>query len=119
MCLLFFFFFSSRRRHTRFKCDWSSDVCSSDLKRTAGITAIYQLDISGNQGGKWYVKIIDGKAEVCQGEVDNPGCTIMMQDSDYVAMATKKLSGSTAFMTGKLRIKGNMDLAMKAANIFR
>src|SRR5260370_28841094 len=28
---LVFFFFSSRRRHTRFKCDWSSDVCSSDL----------------------------------------------------------------------------------------
>src|SRR5882762_7222088 len=27
------FFFSSRRRHTRFKCDWSSDVCSSDLVR--------------------------------------------------------------------------------------
>src|SRR5207237_4644476 len=33
MCMLYssFFFFSSRRRHTRFKCDWSSDVCSSDL----------------------------------------------------------------------------------------
>src|SRR5260370_14813071 len=30
--LVFFFFFSSRRRHTRFKCDWSSDVCSSDLR---------------------------------------------------------------------------------------
>src|SRR2546427_58257 len=30
-CWLFFFFFSSRRRHTRFDCDWSSDVCSSDL----------------------------------------------------------------------------------------
>src|SRR5260370_21960499 len=29
-----FFFFSSRRRHTRFKCDWSSDVCSSDLVGT-------------------------------------------------------------------------------------
>src|SRR2546430_14870774 len=29
--MLFFFFFSSRRRHTRFDCDWSSDVCSSDL----------------------------------------------------------------------------------------
>src|SRR5260370_20024895 len=28
---IIFFFFSSRRRHTRFKCDWSSDVCSSDL----------------------------------------------------------------------------------------
>src|SRR5689334_24630227 len=30
---LFFFFFSSRRRHTRWNCDWSSDVCSSDLRR--------------------------------------------------------------------------------------
>src|SRR5207237_2963525 len=29
--MMFFFFFSSRRRHTRCKCDWSSDVCSSDL----------------------------------------------------------------------------------------
>src|SRR2546430_17030336 len=29
---MFFFFFSSRRRHTRFDCDWSSDVCSSDLR---------------------------------------------------------------------------------------
>src|SRR6516165_11296597 len=29
--MFFFFFFSSRRRHTRFDCDWSSDVCSSDL----------------------------------------------------------------------------------------
>src|SRR5260370_28468926 len=32
-----FFFFSSRRRHTRFKCDWSSDVCSSDLHHVAGL----------------------------------------------------------------------------------
>src|SRR5688572_33221879 len=31
MFFFFFFFFSSRRRHTRFDCDWSSDVCSSDL----------------------------------------------------------------------------------------
>src|SRR5882762_11568606 len=31
------FFFSSRRRHTRFKCDWSSDVCSSDLRFVPGL----------------------------------------------------------------------------------
>src|SRR2546430_6936153 len=31
LCVWSFFFFSSRRRHTRFDCDWSSDVCSSDL----------------------------------------------------------------------------------------
>src|SRR5256886_11380793 len=33
MCTPLFFFFSSRRRHTRFDCDWSSDVCSSDLQK--------------------------------------------------------------------------------------
>src|SRR6267143_1355830 len=32
---MFFFFFSSRRRHTRWNCDWSSDVCSSDLSEAA------------------------------------------------------------------------------------
>src|SRR2546430_9896307 len=33
MLFILFFFFSSRRRHTRFDCDWSSDVCSSDLPK--------------------------------------------------------------------------------------
>src|SRR2546430_10658022 len=36
---VFYFFFSSRRRHTRFDCDWSSDVCSSDLERRARASA--------------------------------------------------------------------------------
>src|SRR2546430_7574773 len=35
-----FFFFSSRRRHTRFDCDWSSDVCSSDLGYTVSETSV-------------------------------------------------------------------------------
>src|SRR5689334_23958760 len=38
----FFFFFSSRRRHTRWNCDWSSDVCSSDLQlHPAGNTTVF------------------------------------------------------------------------------
>src|SRR2546430_3171482 len=40
---LFFFFFSSRRRHTRFDCDWSSDVCSSDLTSRPGCEVARQL----------------------------------------------------------------------------
>src|SRR5262249_59853595 len=35
VCVVFFFFFSSRRRHTRLVSDWSSDVCSSDLRGLA------------------------------------------------------------------------------------
>src|SRR5882762_1974766 len=42
LVLLLYFFFSSRRRHTRFKCDWSADVCSSDL---AIIPAAVGVDI--------------------------------------------------------------------------
>src|SRR5256886_5752201 len=44
------FFFSSRRRHTRFDCDWSSDVCSSDLHRD-----IPGEDIPGEPAGSWLV----------------------------------------------------------------
>src|SRR2546430_8863031 len=49
MILIFvwvFFFFSSRRRHTRFDCDWSSDVCSSDLA-AAGATPAEDADAEG------------------------------------------------------------------------
>src|SRR2546430_12602119 len=49
---MFFFFFSSRRRHTRFDCDWSSDVCSSDLdrisRREQGMTP-YEVMLSESQ----------------------------------------------------------------------
>src|SRR5256886_17574718 len=41
-----FFFFSSRRRHTRFDCDWSSDVCSSDLK-CLGLLALPLITLNG------------------------------------------------------------------------
>src|SRR5688572_6532067 len=40
----FFFFFSSRRRHTRFDCDWSSDVCSSDLTATSANKLLVMID---------------------------------------------------------------------------
>src|SRR5688572_32212446 len=50
----FFFFFSSRRRHTRFDCDWSSDVCSSDLrgevvlgKKSGKLSITYNLEQLG------------------------------------------------------------------------
>src|SRR5438270_13698706 len=50
MSLIFLdFFFSSRRRHTRFDCDWSSDVCSSDLNAHPG------ADYVMNQAHPWYV----------------------------------------------------------------
>src|SRR3989475_6620142 len=46
-----FFFFSSRRRHTRFDCDWSSDVCSSDLSRSGRAGRSYRMTTSSGGGG--------------------------------------------------------------------
>src|SRR5256886_12948793 len=45
-----FFFFSSRRRHTRFDCDWSSDVCSSDLVRPDGAVENLKFIEGGHNG---------------------------------------------------------------------
>src|SRR5260370_589600 len=49
---LCFFFFSSRRRHTRFKCDWSSDVCSSDLLAAVGLNGFENRPIGTLSGGQ-------------------------------------------------------------------
>src|SRR5688572_4646411 len=51
MCFFFFFFFSSRRRHTRFDCDWSSDVCSSDLSIFGGTLENCEVSIEVANGG--------------------------------------------------------------------
>src|SRR5207237_7567568 len=62
------FFFSSRRRHTRFKCDWSSDVCSSDLvtgfvsrKVTVRLTkpvTVVRVPLRVPAAGRWRVKVL-------------------------------------------------------------
>src|SRR5579862_8457607 len=52
------FFFSSRRRHTRWNCDWSSDVCSSDLAFNRGGARGLSL---GNETGRFYFGLGDGR----------------------------------------------------------
>src|SRR5882672_11785227 len=50
MWVFFFFFFSSRRRHTRSLCDWSSDVCSSDLRHGGRVPGEDPLTVDGIDG---------------------------------------------------------------------
>src|SRR5690242_21463449 len=71
----FFFFFSSRRRHTRLTCDWSSDVCSSDLDERLDIGGVVRVT-HGRSGrydrGIWCWK----RAAVDVGERQQPGVEI-------------------------------------------
>jgi len=85
----------------------------------AGMNAVYQFDITGEGGGKYYAEIKDGELTMAEGEHENPSITLTMAAQDYVDMVEGKLNGQMAFMTGKLKIKGDMSLAMKLNTLFK
>jgi putative sterol carrier protein len=84
-----------------------------DGSKAAGLTAVVQFVIQGDNGGDWYMSIRDGKLDVGRGIAESPHITLTMKDADYVALVNGKLSGQKAFMTGKLKFKGDMTLGMK------
>ncbi|MFT4569614.1 MAG: putative sterol carrier protein [Hyphomicrobiaceae bacterium] len=84
----------------------------------ADIEAVYQFDLAGDDGGTWQVKIGEGACSVSDGTPDSPSITIAMESQDYVDMIHGKLNPQMAFMGGKLKIKGDMGLALKMQQIF-
>jgi len=84
-----------------------------DPEKAADLTAVVQFKISGEDGGEGVLTIQDKKLEVKDGTVDNPNITLIMKDKDYVALVNGKLSGQKAFMSGKLKFKGDMNLGIK------
>src|SRR2546430_11295545 len=77
------FFFSSRRRHTRFDCDWSSDVCSSDLDTPFGLSgAVHTADTE--RGVRVAQRIETGMMHVNDGTI---------ADEPIVAFGGEKHSG--------------------------
>jgi putative sterol carrier protein len=83
-----------------------------------GLNAVYQFDLSGEGGGKWAVLINDEQCRVEEGANASPNITISMSAKDYLDMVAGKLNGQMAFMTGKLRIAGDMGLALKLQSLF-
>ncbi|CAK0904572.1 unnamed protein product [Prorocentrum cordatum] len=78
--------------------------------------AIFQLVVSDGDI-KFYVDLKNGAGECGFSEHEKADVTITMADADLVAMADGKLDGMQAFMSGKLKIKGNMMLAQKLGSI--
>ena len=76
-----------------------------------------QFNISGDNGGKWVLRVKDQKAVIEEGTVDKPTITIEMKDTNYVKLLNGDLSGQKAFMTGKLKITGNMAVAMDIGKV--
>lgn len=88
-----------------------------DPSKAAGVDCVVQMNITGDEGGDWLIIIKDQKLEVKEGVHESPTITIKMKDTDYVDMVNGKLSGERAFMTGKLKFKGDMATAMKIRDI--
>lgn len=91
------------------------------IPEKAGSTkATIAFDLSGDGAGKWWVRIHDGKAESGKGDPGEPANLTLSADSrDWVNIMTGKLDGTSAFMQGKLKIKGDMGLAIKMQSMFR
>lgn len=82
------------------------------------VSAVYQYDLTGSNGGRYSVSIDRGKFSIAKGVHASPNITITMDANDYLDMVKGKLTFQTAFMSGKLKIAGDMGLAMKMNELF-
>ena len=87
----------------------------ANAEKTAGMNNSYLFDIEG--AGQWVVAVKDGAVEVSEGagEADT---TIATSEESFLAISRGELNPTSAYMTGKLKIKGDMGLAMKLGSMF-
>ena len=86
-----------------------------DGTKTAGMTNSYVFDIDG--AGMWKVDVDDGKVTVTEGGGD-ADATISASEETFQKIAAGEQNATSAYMTGKLKIKGDMGAAMKLQKLF-
>jgi putative sterol carrier protein len=87
----------------------------ADPSRTAGMNNTYVFDIDG--AGTWTVKVADGAVSVVDGAEDGD-CTISTSEENFLKIINGEQNPTTAYMSGKLKIKGDMGAAMKLQKLF-
>ena len=95
------------RRRDAFKAD-----------KAKGVHATYQWELSGPNGGEWWLSVNDGTYTTGRGKINNPNVTLAASDEDWVAMSNKTLKFPWAYLTGRLKIQGSLSLAKKLEEIF-
>ena len=66
-----------------------------------------------------FLSVKDGKATVAAGEAPSPNCTVSMAEGDFLDMVAGRLNGQMAFLTGKLKVAGDMGLALKLGSFIK
>ena len=87
-----------------------------DESRTAGMTNTYVFDIDG--AGQWTVAVDDGRVSVTDGASPDADATITSSADNFERIVAGELNPTSAYMTGKLKVKGDMGLAMRLQSIF-
>jgi len=86
--------------------------------RARGVHIRYQFDLSGPNGGLWWIEVNDTHCLFGRGRIDQPGVTFIATDRDWVALSNGTLSGIWAFVTGRLKIHGDQKLARELDDLF-
>ncbi|MDF2626724.1 MAG: hypothetical protein K0R39_555 [Symbiobacteriaceae bacterium] len=86
--------------------------------KIAGIRTKFQFEVTGEGGGTYHAVFDNGAHDIGEGAVENPACTVIIAANDFVNLATGKLNPTAAFMSGKLKIKGDMAQAMRLQSLF-
>jgi putative sterol carrier protein len=86
--------------------------------KAQGINATIQFDLSGENGGLYWLKIADGRCEPGVGQAENPTMTMKSSADDWAAILGGTLNATQAVMTGKVKIEGDWSLAMKMTSLF-
>jgi putative sterol carrier protein len=86
--------------------------------KAKGVHARYQWDLSGPQGGQWWIDVEDGKYKMGKGKIGNPNVTFVAKDKDWVAISNGQMGGTWAYLTGRLKIRGDQGIARKLGEIF-
>lgn len=84
---------------------------------TKGKEGVYQFNLSGDDGGTFQMIIEPGQARAVKGEEKAPSVVLTMKADDYKELVAGSLNPTAAFMGGKLKIKGNMGLALKLQTV--
>ena len=86
-----------------------------DPAKTAGMNNTYVFDIA--DVGAWTVTVADGTVSVAEGAHD-ADCTLSASEETLMKIARGEANPTTAYMTGKLKIKGDMGAALKLQKLF-